>query len=104
MILDSIYRNKGISSDELIMLLKMFFKIKEVSVTNKQIRDFVKYMISMNDHPLAPHFKKFISMNELIHNELVTTIEHHIDLVKMFKDGQLLTYTFDNQKYQKLFK
>lgn len=104
MILDKIYRNKGIGSSELVTMVSMFFKIHNVNVKDTQIKSFIKYMISMNDHPLAPHFKKFISVNELIHNELVPTIENNIDVVKIYdKEGRLLNYTFNNKKYQKLF-
>jgi len=105
MILDKIYRNKGVSTEELRMMIKMFFKIKNVPVKDRAINKFVEYLISINDHPLMPQFKKFISINDLIHDELVPTIANYIEVVKMYdKNGNFLNYTFNNQKYQQLFK
>lgn len=105
MILDKIYRNKGVDTHELSVMIKMFFKINNEPVKDRSVNDFVKYMVSLNDNPIAPHFRKFISMNQLIHDELVPTIANHIDVIKMYdKEGKFLTYTYDNQKYQNLFR
>ncbi len=104
MILNKIYQNQQLTLDDVRIMLKMFFKIKEQKVKESSIDMFIKYMTKLNEHPFIEEFNRFKPLNQIIQEELIPTIENYIEIVKIYKNNQFVKFTFNEQKYEKLLK
>lgn len=102
MILNKIYSGQQLTLDDVKIMLKMFFKIKEQKVKESSINMFIKYMTKLNDHPFIEEFNKFRPLNQVIQEDLIPTIENHLDVVKVLKNNEFIKFTFNKDKYEKL--
>ena len=104
MILNKIYSGQQLTLDDVKIMLKMFFKIKEQKVKESSIDMFIKYMTKLNEHPFIEEFNKFKPLNQIIKEELVPTIENYLDVMKVLKNNEFIKFTFNEDKYEKLLK
>ena len=105
MILNKIYQNQQLALEDVKIMLKMFFKIKEQKIKNSSIDMFIKYMTNFNEHPFMIELQRFIPFNQIILDYLTPTIAKHIDLMEI-KDVKKNTTTlsYNKEKYEKLEK
>ena len=105
MILNKIYQNQQLALEDVKIMLKMFFKIKEQKIKNSSIDMFIKYMTNFNEHPFMVELQRFIPFNQIILDYLTPTIAKHIDLMEI-KDVKKNTTTlsYNKEKYEKLEK
>lgn len=102
MILNKIYLEQQLTLTDIRLMLIMFFKIKEQKVKESSIDMFIKYMIKLNEHPFIEEFNRFKPLNQIIHEELIPTIENYIEVVKIYKNNQFVKFTFNKDNYQKI--
>lgn len=105
MILNKIYSEEQLALEDVKIMLKMFFKIKNVKVKDSSIDMFIKYMTKLNEHPFIVELQRFIPFNQIILNYLTPTIAKHIDLMEI-KDikKNTITLSYNKEKYEKLEK
>ncbi len=104
MILNKIYSGQQLTLTDIRLMLIMFFKIKEQKVKESSIDMFIKYMTKLNEHPFIEEFNRFRPLNQIIQDELIPTIEHYIEVMKIYKNKEFIKFTFNEDKYQKLIK
>lgn len=102
MILNKIYSGQQLTLTGIRLMLIMFFKIKEQKVKESSIDMFIKYMTKLNEHPFIEEFNRFKPLNQIIQDELIPTIENHIEVTKIYKNNEFIKFTFNEQKYQKI--
>lgn len=105
MILNKIYQNQQLALEDVKIMLKMFFKIKEQKIKNSSIDMFIKYMTNFNEHPFMVELQRFVPFNKIILDYLTPTIAKHIDLMEI-KDikKNTTTLSYNKEKYEKLEK
>jgi hypothetical protein len=105
LILNKIYQNQQLALEDVKIMLKMFFKIKEQKIKNSSIDMFIKYMTNFNEHPFMVELQRFIPFNQIILDYLTPTIAKHIDLMEI-KDikKNTITLSYNKEKYEKLEK
>ena len=99
MILDKIY-SKNLNTNDLSLLIKMFFKIKNINVSKSSIDNFVLYLIKLNEHPFLVEFHKFRKIRSILEEDLIPTIEQYIEVMKIYNNKkELISYTYNKDKY-----
>jgi hypothetical protein len=102
-ILTKIYSNKEISIDDIAYLLKIFFKIKKQNVLDSAINNFIQYLIKYNEIPFFKDLHKFKSLNNIILEDLIPTIENYLEVTKAIdKENYLIDFNFNEEKLNKL--
>ncbi len=104
MILNKIYSGQQLTLTDIRLMLIMFFKIKEQKVKESSIDMFIKYVTKLNEHPFIEEFNKFRPLNQIIQDELIPTIENHLDVTKVLENNEFIKFTFNKDKYEKLLK
>ncbi len=104
MILNKIYQNQQLTLTDIRLMLIMFFKIKEQKVKESSIDMFIRYMTKLNEHPFIEKFNKFKPLSEIVLEELVPTIEKHVNIMKIYKNEEFIKFNYNKDKYDKLLK
>lgn len=100
MIIDKIVYNQPLTLEEIKILLKMYFKIKQTDVKSSSLDMFIKYMTTLNEHPFISDFNRFRPLGIIIQEDLVPTITNYIDLLKVYgKNSELITFNYNKEKY-----
>lgn len=102
-ILSKIYKNEEISIDDISSLLKTYFKIKKQVVKESEINNFINYLIKFNEIPFINNFHKFKTLNKIVVEDLIPTIENYLEVLKVFnKHNNLLFFKLNEKKYNEL--
>lgn len=102
--LNKIYSGQQLTLNDIKTMLIMFFKIKKQKVEESSIEMFITYMTKLNEHPFIEEFHKFRPLNQIIQDELIPTIENHLDVMKVLKNNEFIKFMFNRDKYEKLLK
>lgn len=102
MILNKIYKQQQLTLTDIKQMLIIFFKIKDVRVKETSINSFIKYLTTLNNHSFIEQFNKFKPLEDIIYEDLIPTIENHLEVIKTYKKDQFIKFTYNEKKYQEL--
>ena len=99
MILDKIY-SENLNTNDLSLLISMFFKIKNINVSKSSIDNFVLYLIKLNEHLYLVEFHRFRKIHNILEEDLIPTIERYVEVMKIYNNKkELISYTYNKDKY-----